>query len=103
VLAWLKHAFAIERNFSPTDEELQLAEQLCREIVRRELVVPALIFLESARPLNSLAAHTVDFFAPVLSTMFDTEQCRQMAEFLNRRGSIDWLCARLEALTRNQG
>ena len=44
MFAWLKHAFAIDRSFSPTDEELQLAERLCREIVRRELVVPAVAF-----------------------------------------------------------
>lgn len=97
---WLKHAFAIERDFSPTDEELRLAERLCREIVRRELVVPAVTFLEMSRPLNALGAQAVHFFTPMLSTLFDAEQCRRMAEFLERRGSIDWLCARLEELGR---
>src|SRR5262245_23668031 len=58
---WLKHAFAIDRSFSPTDEELQLAERLCREIIRRQLVVPALAFLEMSRPLNSLGAQAVHF------------------------------------------
>jgi len=102
VRAWLKHAFAIDRSFSPTDEELRLAERLCREIVRRELAVPALAFLAMSRPLNSLGAQAVHFFTPMLSTIFDTEQCRRMAEFLDRRGSIDWLCAKLEELQRKQ-
>jgi hypothetical protein len=100
VRAWLKHAFAIHRSFSPTEEELQLAERLCREIVRRELVLPALTFLEMSRPLNSLGAQGVHFLTPVLSTIFDAQQCRRMAEFLDRRGSIDWLCAKLEELSR---
>ena len=97
---WLRNAFAIDRGFSPTEEELQLAERLCREIVRRELVLPALAFLEMSRPLNSLGAQAVHFFTPVLSTLFDGQQCRRMAEFLERRGSIDWLCAKLEELNR---
>jgi len=97
---WLKHAFAIDRSFSPTDEELQLAERLCREIVRRQLVLPALTVLETARPLNSLGAQAIHFLTPMLSTIFDPQQCRRMAEFLDRRGSIDWLCTRLEELQK---
>jgi len=97
---WLKHAFAIERDFSPTEEELQLAERLCKEIVRRELVLPALTFLEMSRPLNALGAQALHFLTPVLSAAFTPQQCRKMAEFLERRGSIDWLCKRLEELTR---
>lgn len=97
---WLKHAFAIEREFTPTEEELALAERLCREIVRREMAVPALAFLEMSRPLNSLGAQALHFFTPVLSTLFDARQCARMAEFLDRRGSIDWLCEQLEELTR---
>jgi hypothetical protein len=100
MIAWLRHAFAIDRSFSPTEEELQLAEKLCREIVRREMVLPALTFLEMSRPLNSLGAQAVHFFTPVLSTVFDPRQCRRMAEFLDRRGSVEWLCKRLEELTR---
>jgi hypothetical protein len=97
---WLKHAFAIEREFSPTAEELALAERLCREIVRRELALPALAFLEMSRPLNSLGAQALHYFTPVLSAIFDPTQCTRMAEFLDRRGSIEWLCGRLEELTR---
>lgn len=98
MIRWLKHAFAVERDFSPTEEELQLAERFCKEIVRRELVVPALAFLEMSRPLNSLGAQALHFFTPVLSVVFTPEQCRHIAEFLERRGAIDWLCNRLEEL-----
>lgn len=97
---WLRNAFAIERDFSPTEEELQLAERLCREIVRREIVLPALTLLEMSRPLNSVGAQAIHFFTPMLSTIFDPQQCRRMAEFLDRRGSIDWLCQRLEELAK---
>lgn len=102
MIDWLKHAFAIERDFAPTEEELQLAERLCREIVRRELVMPAVAFLEMSRPLNALGAQALHFFTPLLSAIFDARQCRRIAEFLERRGSIDWLCRRLEELSRPQ-
>lgn len=100
MIEWLKHAFAVESKFSPTAEELALAERLCREIVRRELALPALIVLESFRPLNSLSAQALHYFTPMLSTIFDSKQCSRMAEFLDRRGSVDWLCERLEELAK---
>ena len=66
------------------------------------MAVPALAFLEMSRPLNSLGAQALHFFTPVLSAMFDQRQCELVAEFLDRRGSIDWLCERLEELTRGE-
>lgn len=98
MIGWLKHAFAIESAFAPSDEERALADRLCREIIRRKLTVPALAFLEMSRPLNSLGAQALHFFTPLLSAVMEPEQVRRFAEFLDRRGSIDWLCRRLEEL-----
>jgi hypothetical protein len=105
---WLKHAFAID-----TDDALQLPEaeqrivdRLCQEVARRDLVVPALMFLEMSRPLNYLGAQALHFFQPMLGALVDSDAPKHFASFLERRGAIDALCRTLEACrekTRREG
>jgi len=99
-LDWLKHAFAIEeeRPIEPTDEERPLIDALCRQIVARGLVTPAQVFLESVKPLNYVSSQALVFFSPILSAIADPDACRHLAEFLERRGSIDYLCRRIETM-----
>jgi len=97
---WLKHAFAVEPDgpAEPTDAQQAVVHEVCRAIVRRRMTTPALMFLEMTRPLNYLAAQTMHFFAPVLTAVVDREGYRQFAEFLEHRGSVDYLCRQIEAL-----
>jgi len=97
---WLKHAFAVEPDgpAEPTDAQQAVVHEVCRAIVRRRMTTPALMFLEMTRPLNYLAAQTMHFLAPVLTAVVDREGYRQFAEFLEHRGSVDYLCRQIEAL-----
>ncbi|MGQ0633977.1 MAG: hypothetical protein ACT4QC_05175 [Planctomycetaceae bacterium] len=99
-LDWLKHAFAIESRESqaPTAAQQAVAERLCRQVVARELTTPALIFLETMRPLNYVTAQAMQFFAPLLGALGDVRAYDEFATFLEQRGSIGWLCNRIEAL-----
>ena len=99
-MQWLKHAFAVDPPgpAEPTDAQRPVVERICREVVRRHLTTPALLFLEMSRPLNNVGAHLLHFFTPVLSVFADAAQLREFARFLERRGSIDFLCRRIEDL-----
>jgi hypothetical protein len=94
----LKHAFAVEPSgpAEPTPEQRAIVDRLCREIVRRHLTAPALLYLEVSRPLNYLGSQAMHFFRPIVAALFDTRGYEQFACFLERRGSVDYLCARLE-------
>jgi len=104
-MKWLKHAFAVEPEgpAEPTDAQREVVGRICRAIVRRRMTTPALMFLEMTRPLNYLAAQTMHFFAPVLTAVVDREGYRQFAAFLQRRGSVDYLCWQIEALEAEDG
>jgi hypothetical protein len=100
MLAWLKHAFAVDAEgpAEPTAEQRDAVERVCREIVRRHLTMPALAFLEMSRPLNYLGAQALHFFAPFVSVLTDSQGHRHFAAFLEQRGSVEFLCRRLEDL-----
>lgn len=99
---WLKHAFAVEPPgpAEPDDEQRAVVERLCVEVVSRRLATPALAFLEMSRPLNYLGAQTLHFLGPIISAVMNGQEHRALAEFLECRGSIDYLCRRIEQLQR---
>ncbi len=98
-MQWLRHAFAVDAiDEEPSNAEQQVVESLCRGIVRRHLSAPALAFLEMSRPLNYFGAQALYVLAPFLSVLTSSSGHRHLAEFLERRDSVDRLCRRIEAL-----
>jgi hypothetical protein len=99
-VSWLRHAFAVEPNgpAEPTEAQRAVVERVCRAIVRRRLTTPALMCLEMARPLNYLGSQAMHFFAPLVAVVVDAQGYRQFAEFLEHRGSVDFLCRQIETL-----
>ncbi len=61
--------------------------------------IPAITFLEMSRPLNRVAAQVLFFFYPVASLALTGDDYNRFAQFLEKSGSIDYLCRRLEDLS----
>lgn len=96
--SWFANAFAVEKPgaIDPTSAQREIVDRLCKEVVRRGLTTPALMALEMSRPLNVLGASALHILQPIITTVADGESARQFAAFLEHRGSIDFLCARIE-------
>jgi hypothetical protein len=97
---WLKHAFAIDsaKQIKPNETQRALVEKLCGEVVRRRLTAPALFTLEMSRPLNYVSAQFLHFLQPFVTVLADKSEYENLTRFLEQRGSIDYVCLRLEAL-----
>jgi hypothetical protein len=98
--SWLKNAFAVESEDGqePQAEERRVADEICRTIAARRMTTPALIFLEASRPLNYVGAQMLHFFAPFVTSLYDTPAYLHFARFLERRGSVDYLSRKLQEL-----
>ena len=96
--SWFGHAFAIEKakDIDPTPQQREIIDRLCAEVVRRRMATPALMALEMSRPLNGISAATMHLFQPVISAVMNAASYEQFALFLEHRGSIDYLCRRIE-------
>ncbi len=82
----------------PTPEESVLVERVAQEIVRRRMAQPALLFLESSRPLAGVGAATMHFLQPFISVVMQPTTWSTLATFLERSGSVEYLCLRIEAI-----
>ena len=74
----------------------QLIEHLTRQISRRQLNLPAILFLEVARPFTFIASQGLLVCQPLLSFFFQGPRITDYAGLLADRANIDRLIARLE-------
>lgn len=95
--AW-KHAFAIEPEgpAEPTAEELAALQPLINEVRKRGMATPAVLFLETVRPLNNIGAQALHFMQPFATAVLDPVRYETLSKYLEKRGSIEWLARELE-------
>ena len=97
---WWKHAFAVEPPgvAEPNDVQRGIIEKLCLEVTRRGMTTPALLMLEMSRPLNYVSAQFLHFAKPLLAFVANAGEYQAFTEFLEQRGSIEYICRRLSSL-----
>ena len=99
-MTWFAHAFAVDPPgpAQPTEAQSRIVDRLCREVVRRRMTGPALLTLEMSRPLTYVSAQALHFFQPFLTVLLDAAAYDEFAVFLEQRGSVDYICRRLDIL-----
>jgi hypothetical protein len=94
----LRHAFAIQPEGYPlTADDQALLEKIATAVVNRRMAGPALLFLESASPLNFLGSQALHVLAPILDLACDAREIEQAAALLERRDAIPRLIDLIEA------
>ncbi len=99
----LKHAFAVDEPgpVQPTEQQRPAVEWICTQIAKRRLSTPGLIFFEMMRPLNYLGAQVMHFTRPGVWAIAPRRiygGYTHFAEFLEQRGSLEYMCRRIEEL-----
>lgn len=99
---WLKHAFAVEDSGPPVPSSSQsdAIDVVCREIVRRQMVLPAQMMLESSAPLHYVTGQMLRFVEPFLGVLLEPAAVKEFATFLEKRGAMEYLSRRLAELQR---
>ncbi|MBM3327314.1 MAG: hypothetical protein FJY65_10165 [Calditrichaeota bacterium] len=82
---------------SLTDRQRELVSKLADRIVRLRMTTPAILFLESVRPLNYVGSQVMVFFAPVVRGFFGMPEWDEFRLILEHRESIGYLCDQIEA------
>jgi hypothetical protein len=97
----IRHAFAVDRPgpAEPTPPQREPVDWLCKLAARKSLTGPALVALELCRPLNWVFAQGMHFFRPGVWAVTPDRffaRYRSFAEFLEHRGSIEYMVRRVE-------
>jgi len=79
------------------EEEMAILEKVAHKVVERRMAVPAIIFLESVKPLNYISSQALVFFEPIVQTMFNFKDYDTFRSALEKRDSIEILIRKIES------
>jgi hypothetical protein len=85
-------------KISLTPEEEAVLERVAQKVVEWKMAVPAILFLESVKPLNYIGAQGMIFFEPLVQGIFSIKDYDTLRSALEQRESIESLLQKIEAL-----
>jgi len=94
----------VSADLADADRELRdrVIERVGRIIVERRLETPALLFLESNRPLTFLAGQGALATMPLIGGFIPPAEIEALARVLESEDSLDLLVARIEELAEER-
>jgi hypothetical protein len=81
-----------------TPDEEALLERVARRVVELRLELPAILTLETARPVSFLAGQALTFFAPFVQGLLALPDYDRFARLLERRETLEVLTRHIETL-----
>ena len=87
------NAFAMPRSERRHDE---LIAKIARGIARRRLAFPAILALESVKPLNSLASQALIVLTPALGMFIEYATLDDICDMLQERKNVERLIAAID-------
>lgn len=80
------------------DDESKVLDKLAGKVVEKGMTVPAILFLESVKPLNFIGSQAMVFFEPIVQTVFNIKDYDTLRQALEKRQTIEILLQKIEAL-----
>ncbi len=78
------------------EEEDAILEKLAKKVVEKRMAVPAILFLESVKPLNFIGSQTMIFFEPIIQTVFNFKDYDTFRAALEKRETIEIILLKIE-------
>lgn len=87
---------AESRRDAITPEDQVLLARLAVRVAEWRMETPAILTLETARPLSLIASQTMLFFEPFAQMLFRYDDYRRLAQLIERREALDTLAGLIE-------
>jgi len=85
-----------EKPSLPAEEDAVL-EKLAKKVVEWKMSVPAILALESVKPLNFIGSQAMVFFEPIVQAVFNIKDYDTLRGALEKRETIEILLLKIEA------
>jgi hypothetical protein len=81
-----------------TEEEEAIMRRMAQKVVEWKMTVPAIMFLETVKPLNYIGAQAMVFFEPFIQTIFNFRDYDTFRQMMERRENVERLLQKIEEL-----
>lgn len=78
-------------------EDEALLDRLAVRVVELHMEVPAILTLETSKPVTVIASQALIFFEPMIQALFRFTDYRRFTALIERRDALESLIARIEA------
>ncbi|RKX24929.1 MAG: hypothetical protein DRP45_07105 [Candidatus Zixiibacteriota bacterium] len=85
------------KGILPEEQEAVIVK-LARKVVDKGMTVPAIMFLESVKPLNFIGSQVMVFFEPVVQAVFNISDYDNLRMALEKRETIEIMILRIEEM-----
>ncbi|MEA1912796.1 MAG: hypothetical protein U9N06_03045 [candidate division WOR-3 bacterium] len=80
----------------PEEKRNEILGELAQKVVDRKLVVPAIMFLESLKPLSFIGSQMMVMANPFVQLLFNSKAYWQVTVLLEDRKNVEYLIQELE-------
>lgn len=76
----------------------EIIEKISKFIVRRKMAAPAILAIESLRPLNFIGSQILYFLAPFAEVIFNAKEYQEFAALIEKDKYVKLLLKRIDEL-----
>jgi len=99
-MSWFSQGLPPEEFASIPEEEQRVLDTLARKVVQWRMAPPAIMYLESFKPMNYIASQGMVFFGPILEpiceTIFNYREYDVLRRAMERRSNVENLILAIE-------
>ena len=81
-----------------TPQQQEILTKIAQKVVHWKMSVPAVLFLESVKPLNYIGSQMMAFFEPFVQTLFSWKDYDEFRKMMEERETVEKLLRRIEEL-----
>ena len=78
------------------EHEKELLDKVAKKVVYWKMTVPAIMALESVKPMNYIGAQAMVFFEPIVQALFNFQDYDTFRQMMERRQTLEDLLQRIE-------
>lgn len=94
----IRYAFQVTPAEPLREADVELLERVAKHICRRRMGAPAILALESMRPLSFLGSQTMIALKPFVDMLVSAEDYERLTAILERRDGVPRLIACIEQM-----
>ena len=83
-----------------TEKQSEILDKLAQKVVGYRMTVPAIMFLETVKPLSYVSSQTMVFFEPMVKAVFNVAEYDEIRILMEDRRNVEELLLRIEKFDR---
>jgi len=102
-VTFLRDMFSMGPGGSGDDQKLtprqdEILTKIAQKVVHWKMSVPAILFLETMKPLNYVGSQMMAFFEPMFQAVFSWKDYDEFRSMMEERGTVEKLLQKIERL-----